>query len=184
MDYLHKCPNAVLRYQAGTIQLKVESNASYLAVRGAKSRIAGHFYLEASRGNIIYTADIAPILTECSVLKNVVCSAAETECGGLFHNSQKGVVIRVTLNGLGHKQLPTEIKTDNSTANPFVHATMRLKRAKTWDMRWNWLKEKSKEKVFKILWEKGKLNKADLFTKLYPYTNMKEKRSQYIHSGT
>ena len=80
MDYLHTYQNGVLRYQSGTMKLKVESDASYLSVRGAKSRIAGHFYLEASKGNRIRNTENAPILTECSILKNVVCSAAEAEC--------------------------------------------------------------------------------------------------------
>ena len=183
MDYLATYPNAVLRFYAGTMQLKAESDASYLVVRGAKSRVAGHFALDASMGTIIKSTNNAPILTECSVLKNVVCSAAEAECGGLFHNAQKAVEIRRILQGLGHAQLPTEIKTDNSTANSFVHATMRFKRSKTWDMRWNWLKEKTKNKLFKILWEKGKNNKADLFTKLHSPAHMKEKRSVYILEG-
>ena len=70
-------------------------------------------------------------------LKNVVCSAAEAECAGIFHNCQKAIGIRRILEALGHKQTPTSVKTDNSTANSFVHATMRLKKSKTWDMRWN-----------------------------------------------
>lgn len=40
MDYLATYPNAVLRFYAGTMQLKAESDSSYLVVRGAKSRIA------------------------------------------------------------------------------------------------------------------------------------------------
>ena len=84
----------------------------------------------------------APILTECITLKNVVCSAAEAECAGLFHNCQKAVEIRRILQALGHKQTPTLVKTDNSTANSFVHTTMKLKKSKTWDMRWNCLREK------------------------------------------
>ena len=42
-DYLSTYPNAIIRFVAGTMQLKVESDASYLAIKGAKSRIAGHF---------------------------------------------------------------------------------------------------------------------------------------------
>ena len=45
-NYLVINPNATIQYAAGTMQLKVESDASYLVVKGVKSRIAGHFYLE------------------------------------------------------------------------------------------------------------------------------------------
>ena len=42
-NYLATNPNATIRYVAGTMQLKVESDASYLVVKNAKSRIAGYF---------------------------------------------------------------------------------------------------------------------------------------------
>ena len=155
MDYLWTYPNAVIRYVAGTMQLRVESDASYLAVKGAKSRIAGHFNLEPAKNYFNTTPQNGPVITECVTLKNVVCSAAEAECGGLFHNCQKAIEIRRQLEALGHPQKRTEVKTDNSTANSFVHATMQLKRSKTWDMRWNWLREKAQQHIFKILWEKG-----------------------------
>ena len=69
-----------------------------------------------------------PILTEFVTLKNIVCSKAEAECGGLFHNCQKAIVVRKILSSLYHNQLPTTVKTDNSAANYFVHGTMRLKK--------------------------------------------------------
>ena len=49
LDYLAIYPNVVIRFVAGTMQLKVELDASYLAVKDAKSRIAGHFYLESMK---------------------------------------------------------------------------------------------------------------------------------------
>ena len=122
-------------------------------------------------------------MTECVTLKNVVCSAAEAECGGLFHNCQKAIEIRRILTALGHPQQKTEVKTDNSTANSFVHATMRLKRSKTWDMRWNWLREKAQQNIFKILWERGTKNKADYFTKHHNPSHHRLSRSDYILAG-
>ena len=98
-------------------------------------------------------------------IKNVVCSAAEAECAGLFHNCQKAIVIRRILEALSHNQKPTSVKTDNSTTNSFVHATMRLKKSKMWDMRWNWLRQKEIQDECKIRWEKGKNNQANLFSK-------------------
>jgi len=183
MDYLYTYPNATLRFYAGTMQLKVESDASYLVVPGAKSRVAGHFYLAAHKRNLNSSDDNAPVNTECATLKNVVCSAAEAECGGLFHNCQKAVTMRRMLEGLGHKQQPTSVKTDNSTANSFVHASMRLKKSKTWDMRWNWLRQQELHQQFRIKWEPGKFNKADLFSKLHPPSHHIKKRGDYILKG-
>lgn len=90
MDFLHTYPNARLRYFAGTMKLAVEFNEEYLILPGAKSRYAGQFYLESMPKRLNYNRkpNNVPILTECRDLKNVVCLAAEAECGGLFHNSQ------------------------------------------------------------------------------------------------
>ena len=147
------------------MQLKVESDASYLSVKDSRSRYTGHFYLQPLPNRYNNTAKNGPIQTECAVLKNVVCSAAEAECGGVFHNCKKAVIIKRVLEALGHRQQPTDVKTDNSTAAAFTHSTMRSKRSKTWDMRWNWLREKLQQRHFNITWCKGTTNKADYFSK-------------------
>ena len=145
MDYLHTFPNATLRYYSGDMQLHIESDAAYLVIPGARSRAAGHFYLSASnKPNKTYARrSNAPIHTECRTIKNVVSSAAEAEYAALFHNCMTAVGIRHALNGLGHKRNRTEVITDNSTANSFVHSKMRVKRSKSWDMRYNWLRDRS-----------------------------------------
>ena len=126
LDYIHTYPSARMRFVAGTMQLLVDSDAAYLALPGAKSCFAGHFMLEA-RPNLYAEHDPhmnAPILVTCKTIKNVVCSAAEAECGGLFDNGQMTIIIRRTLEAMGHKQQATKIKTDNDTANSFVHSTI------------------------------------------------------------
>ena len=80
-----------------------------------------------------------PIHTECRTIRSVVGSAAEAETAGLYGNAQMGVVIRRALIEMGHPQPATPLKTDNATANSFVHANICQKRSKTWDMRFNWL---------------------------------------------
>eukprot|EP00957_Ditylum_brightwellii_P072182 5486923-Ditylum_brightwellii.AAC.1 len=45
------------------------------------------------------------------------------------------------LEEIGHLQQPTKVKTDNVTANSFVHVSMHAKRSKYWDMWYNWLGE-------------------------------------------
>ena len=143
MDYLHNYPSAVLRYHAGSMQLKVESDAAYLVLPGAKSRIAGHYILSNSHSHFT-----SPVLTECKTIKHVVCSAAEAETHGLFQNCQNAIAIRYALNGLGHKQEKTIVITDNTTAEGFVNKTMKGKKSKTWDMRYNWLRdEPTREKI-------------------------------------
>ena len=47
LDYLATYPNAKLRFYAGNMKLHVELDSAYLVSPGAKSRIAGYFYLHA-----------------------------------------------------------------------------------------------------------------------------------------
>ena len=133
MDYLCTYTNAKLRYYAGTMQLHVESDAAYLILPGAKSRIAGHYVLS----NNTSTKSSSPIFTECKAIRHVICSAAEAETHGLFINCQNAIIIRNALEGLGHIQGKTTVITDNTTAEGFANKTMKEKRSKTWDMRYN-----------------------------------------------
>eukprot|EP00957_Ditylum_brightwellii_P078093 5937070-Ditylum_brightwellii.AAC.1 len=79
------------------MQLHVDSDAAYLVVNGAKSRIAGYFYCAPNSYTLNYnkTPHNAPILIECRTLKHAVCSAAEAECNTLFHNSQTAMGLRM-----------------------------------------------------------------------------------------
>ena len=45
MDYLHTYPNAIIRYTKSDMVLYVDSDAAYLVLPNARSRVAGHFYL-------------------------------------------------------------------------------------------------------------------------------------------
>ena len=45
MDYLHTYPEAVIRYYASDMILKITSDAAYLVQPKARSRIAAHFHL-------------------------------------------------------------------------------------------------------------------------------------------
>ena len=102
---------------------------------------------------------------------------------GLFQNGHTAVAIGRLLESLGHKQEPIGIKTDNKTANSFVHTTMRIKRSKTWDMRYNWLREKATRKILNIFWDKGIHNLADYFTKHHSPAHHKLMRDKYILKG-
>ena len=53
------------------------------------------------------------LLTTSQVLRNVMLSAAEAVCGALFNNSKQGVLLRISLEEMGHPQPPTPIQVDN-----------------------------------------------------------------------
>ena len=141
LDYCATYPNTKIRYYASDMILHVDSDAAYLVVAGAKSRVAGHYYLSSK--DPIHND---PLHSLCRLLKSVVASAAEAETAGLFQNAQLVVCIRRCLIALGHPQPPTPIKTDNSTSAAFVNRKMRQKRSKSWDMKLYWLVDKQNEK--------------------------------------
>ena len=185
MDYLNTYPNAKLRYYAGTMNLKVESNAAYLVLPNARSRVAGHFYLEASpHPNKVYPGKHnAPLLTECYTLRNVVSSAAKAKCEGIFHNCVVAIGLQNTLNEMGHPQEKTCVSTDNTTATSFVHSAMRAKHSKSWDMKFNWLRDRTAQQQFEVKWEKGITNQADYFTKHHSPRVHKAPRHNYVLKG-
>ena len=125
--------------------LHVDSDAVYLVHDGARSRIAGHYILSSyppPAPQIPRKAPNASILIECKTLRNVVASAAEAETGGLFHNAQTILHIRVLLEELEHLHPSTPLKIDNSTINAFVHKSLQQRKSKLWDMKYHWLRDK------------------------------------------
>jgi hypothetical protein len=110
--------------------LHIHSDASYLSVSNARSRLGGLFFL----GNTSSEQDRlnGSILNVASVIKKVVAPAAESEVGACFHNAQSGAPLRVTLAELGHTQPPTPLRTDNSTAFGILNETIKQRDQKQW----------------------------------------------------
>jgi hypothetical protein len=95
LDYLATHPDATIRYHASDMVLHIHSDDYYLSVSNAQSRLRGLFFL----GNKPPVQDTlnGSILNVDAVIKNVVASAAESEAGACFHNTQSGAPLRVTL---------------------------------------------------------------------------------------
>ena len=70
-----------------------------------RSRAAGYFYL-GNKDDKLFNGSIFII---AKIIKAVMSSAAEAECGGLFLNAQEAIPLCMTLEELGHPQPPTPI---------------------------------------------------------------------------
>jgi hypothetical protein len=125
LDYLATHLDAIIRYHASDMILQIHSDASYLSVSNAQSRLRGLFFL----GNKSPEQDKlnGSILNVAAIIKNVVASAAESEVGACFHNAQSGAPLRVTLTELGHAQPPTPLRTEKSTAFGILNETIKQK---------------------------------------------------------
>ena len=123
--------------QATWLSIPTRMQPSYLVLPNAQSRYAGHYILSDTPPPPPEIPNPKPngaILTVCKTIHNVMTSAAEAETAGVFGNGQEIIAIRILLQALGHPQLATPLKTDNSTSNSFVHANIKQRCSKTWDM--------------------------------------------------
>ena len=67
------------------------------------------------------------ILTISQIIKAVMSSAAEAKIGALYINCKEAIPARHALEFLGHKQPPTPMQVDNSTALGVVKKTIQQK---------------------------------------------------------
>ena len=178
LDFVATYPNAVIRYNASDMILHTHSDASYLSEPKARSRAAGHFYLSSHSTH----ANNGPIHTVCSIIKNVMSSAAEAEIAAAFLTAKDAVPIRNALHEMGHNQPPTPIQTDNSTAHGFLNETIKQKRSKAMDMRFWWLIDRIKQNMFHINWKKGSENLADYFSKHHSPTHHAKMRPTFLQT--
>ena len=107
-----------------------------------------------------------PIYVLAKVIKSVMASAMEAEIAAMFMNAQKIIHFRHVLTDMGHPQPPTRMRTDSKSGSGLVTGTMRQKRSKAIDMRFNWLKDRAQNhKELDIQWAPGAANLGDYPTK-------------------
>jgi hypothetical protein len=189
LNYAHTHPNAEIRYVASDMWLHVHSDASYLSVSRARSRAGGHFILSTRPRDPTKAPTVAPTLNGpihsiCKIMTNVMGSAAEAEIGAAYINAQEAVPIRTTLAEMGHPQPSTPIQVDNTTAVGFANDTMKQKRSKAIDMRFYWVKCRTRQKQFIVYWGPGTSNLADYHTKHHSPAHHRQMRPTYLHPTT
>ena len=179
LDYANTYQDVFVRYYASDMQLHVDTDAAFLVLPKARSRIAGYYRLLRHTDSPHFKDDNGPFYILCKTLRSVVTSAAEAETHGVFHNAKKTIPIVHTLTHMGHKQKqPTPIRADNSTAVGFVNRNMQMKQSKTWDMQLHWLRDKQNTDYFNVFWDKGSNQSADYWTKHHPTVHHRHVRQE------
>jgi hypothetical protein len=179
LDYLVTQPDATIRYHASDMILHIHSDASYLSVSNARSRLGGLFFCGDKSPHEDNIND--SILNVASVIKNMVASAAESEIGACFQNTQSGAPLRVTLTELGHIQPPIPLRTDNSIAFGILNETIKQKRSKAMVMRYHWLTYRVRQKQFDVYWRPGHKNLGDYHKKHNSAQHHKDVRGLILH---
>ena len=183
MDYAATYNNASIRYYASDMILEVDSDASYLVLPKARSRYAGYFRMLDKHDAPNRRQHNGAILIECKTIRHVVTSAAEAETKGVFQNAKLAIALRYLLTSMGHPQPQTTIFTDNSTTEGFVNNNIQMKRSKSWDMNFHWLRDQKIKKQIRTSWKRGRDIWADYFTKHHAITHHRKMRPIYIQDS-
>jgi len=83
---------------------------------------------------------------------------------------------------MGHPQLPTRIKTDNSTTAGMANDTVKQRRSKAINMRYYWIRVRQGQ--FIVHWKRGADNDADYFSKHHAPARHRRMRSRYLYEGS
>ena len=166
--------------------LHVASDASHICEERSRSQAGGHFFLAnqpVKNGNKPPTlpTNNGAIHTLCQIIKTVMSSAAEAEIGATFLNAKDALPIRTTLEEIGHPQSPTPMQVDNTTSVGFANNTIKQKRSKAIDMRFYWIRDRTRQGQFKIYWAPGSTNLGDYHTKHHPPSHHCLMRPQFLH---
>jgi hypothetical protein len=166
LDYIATHPNPSIVYLASDMILALDTDGSHLSKLGGKSRAAAYMFLTKKDNPDFHNG---AILVLSAIIKHVMASASETEIASLFYGCKEATPLRVTIEEMGHPQPgPTPVTTDNSTAVGLTLDTMIPRASKSMDMRFQWLKCRRAQSLFRYLWAKGINNRADYPSKHHP----------------
>jgi hypothetical protein len=157
--------NKVVFKKSDMIQI-IQSDCSYLSRSHARSVAGGISYLGNANDDATFIN--GNIFAFSKIIDVVVASVGEGEYASVFLNAQAGEYVRSILIALGHPQPPTIIYCDNECAVGLANDTVKMKRSKSIDMRFHWIRDRIKQGHFVVTWIKGANNLADFFTKALP----------------
>ena len=178
LAYTVEYPNNALVLTACDMILHVQTDASYLSRSGARSVVGGLEYL----GNRDQPTQInGAVHTFSTILDVVVASAAEAEYGGVFIGAKHAEGSRALLEFLGYPQPPTIILCDSACAVGIANEKVKIKRTKSIDMRFHWIRDRIRQGHFAVQWRKGAHNLADFYTKALPVYKHQELMQFLVH---
>jgi hypothetical protein len=185
LDYASTHPDAFIRYSASDMTYWIHTDASYLSESKARSRAGGYHYLSDTPTFPIKSTDPlpkhnAPILINSKIIDAVMSSAQEAETGAGFLNAKDAIPIRNTLQELGHSQPATPIQFDNKVATGIITDTVTQRKSKSMDMRFYWIRDRTRQNQFHPYWKSGKTNLGDYHTKHHATKHHEEVRPLYV----
>ena len=169
-----------LVYKPSDMLLRIHSDASYLN-RAKSGSTAGGFHFLGSLDEDFLNG---PIFCCCTLIPVVCAAVSEAEYAALYANCQVAIDERRTCCSIGHPQPPTNVVCDNECAVGLATETIRPRKSKAIDMRFDWTRDRVRQGQFTVTWISGPLNKGDFFTKALPVHTHQALAPLYSHAPT
>jgi hypothetical protein len=118
LDYCAIQEDAIITYNASKMMLAIHSDAGYCNKKIARSQAGGHFFLS---NNEKFPSNNGAILTNTTITKAVMSSAAEAAMRALYLNAKEAVYLQQILFKMGHPKPKTPIQMDNTTAEGVIN---------------------------------------------------------------
>ena len=166
LDYTERYPENGIIFEASDMILTSHADASYQSLPGSRSKLGGaHYFANIDDPPSVNNG----LLTAQSAVIKVVCSgAAEAEYAALYSVGQTTYFIRLVAEACGYPQTATTIYTDNEVAMGIANRSVKIKRSKSIEKSFHWIRDKVDSGDFIIKWVSSEQNIADYFTKALP----------------
>jgi hypothetical protein len=101
VDYCATQEDVIITYNASQMILAIQSDDRYCNEKNAHSQAGGHFFLSNDEK---FPPNSGTILTNATIIKAVMSSAAKAEPRALFLNAKEVVYFHQILSKMGHPQ--------------------------------------------------------------------------------
>ena len=166
LAYFKQYPDAHVVFYPSDMILTAMCDASFASLPDGRSR--GGICYSLRCVNEIEGRVNGMIECICKPIKLVLTSAAESEYVTVFYTAEGAIPHTQSLEAIGHKQPATLIRTDNRVAVGIANKTMQIKRSRTINTKFHWIRERVGAGQFIVEWVAGEDNIADAFTKPLP----------------
>jgi hypothetical protein len=178
IGHVAKHPNNHRAIRPSNMLLQCHSDASYLSLPNSGSKAGGYITLGDHNPNFLNS----PLHCMSTIIPVVVASAGEAELAALFANMQICIILRTTLTNVGYPQPCTPMWCDNEFVKGMCESSVRPKKSKSMDVRFNWCRQHVSNGSFSIPFIASLADYADFFTKSLPVFRHLEMMPLFVSS--
>ena len=163
LQYAFSHQNNTITFVASEMIVTTHTDASYQSIPFSRSKLGGVHY--CSNKNDPPTKVNGLFSVKSKIIPVVCAGASDAEYGAAFTNCQDAYFFRIVADALGYPQPPTPIYIDNDIARGIGDRTVKVKRSRSIEKCFHWLRDRVALKDFELRRVNTKDNVADYFTK-------------------